>query len=656
MQIKIKKHIKLFFSVLSKKEKLIFLAFLFTFLISFSIFLGNFYLSHTKIIPAYGGSFTEGVIGTPRYINPIYSELNDPDRDLVELLFAGLMKYNSEGEIVPDLAKKYEIKDEGKTYIFYLKENAVWSDKKPITADDVIFTIKTIQNPDYQSPLRPQWIGIDVEKISDYTVKFSLSKPYSGFLEQTTLKIIPKHIFQNISPQGFPLTAFNLQPITSGPYKFKDIKLDKLGFIESYTIERNENYFGEKPYIKKIIFLFFNNKKDLLESGISKKIDSLFLSSAASLDKKDEEKLSSFKEYNIPSLRYFAIFFNPEKSKILSDEDIRRALNYATDKKEIISKLLNNRGEALNSLFPNSFLGSNDEITYDPEKAKEIFRKKGFEEENGFLVKVNSSENKDALTRDLTIKSKGDDVRRLQECLAKFPDIYPEGEVTGYFGSKTKKAVIRFQEKYKDDVLKPLGLSKGTGKVGPLTREKINEICFPSKEEKEHLSFNLITVDEEEMEKLANLLKEQWKRIGVDLKVQFVPLTTLERDYIKERNYEMILFGESLGLIPDPFPFWHSTQKKYPGLNLSLYQSKEADNILEEIRKTDDKEKRMELYKELNDTLKKDLPAIFLYSPNYLYFVNKKMEGISLKIIRDPSKRFCDTSNWFLKTKRVLKK
>lgn len=652
MKTKIKKSIKLFFSVLSQGEKIIFLSFLLIFLISF----GHLYFTYTKVVPASGGSFIEGVLGKPRYINPIYSDLNDPDKDLVELLFAGLMKYNSQGEIVPDLAEKYEIKDEGKTYIFYLKKNTVWSDGKPITADDVVFTVKTIQNPDYQSPLRPQWIGIDVEKISNDIIKFSLSKPYSGFLEQATLKIIPKHIFENISPQGFPLTAFNIQPITSGPYKFKDVKLDKLGFIKSYTIEKNKKYFGKKPYINKITFLFFDNNKDLLKAAISRKIDSFYLSSIASLDKKDKEKLSSFEEYDIPSLRYFAIFLNPEKSKILSDKDIREALNYATDKKEIVSELLDGRGEVIDSLFPESFLRNKEEIAYDPDKAKEMFEKKGFKEENGFLVKVNSSENKEALSRDLNVGSEGDDVKRLQQCLAKFPDIYPEGKVTGYFGSKTKNAVIRFQEKYKDEVLKPLGLSEGTGKVGPLTREKINELCFPSKEEKEHLVFNLLTVDEEEMQRLADLLKKQWAKIGIDLNIQVVPLTTLERDYIKERNYEMLLFGESLGLIPDPFPFWHSSQKKYPGLNLSLYQSKEADNILEKIREAQDKEKKMELYKELDEVLKNDLPAIFLYSPDYVYFANKKIKGISLKIIRDHAERFCDISEWFIHTRRALKK
>ena len=127
----------------------------------------------------------------------------------------------------------------------------------------------------------------------------------------------------------------------------------------------------------------------------------------------------------------------------------------------------------------------------------------------------------------------------------------------------------------------------------------------------------------------------------------------LEKDFIKPRDYESLLFGEVLGAIPDPFPFWHSSQKKDPGLNLALYENKKADGYLEEARESSDPQIQRENYEEFQDILIADSPAIFLYSPDYLYLVKRKIKGIETKIITDPSKRFSEIGNWYIETKRV---
>ncbi len=644
--------------VLSKKERtaLFILIFLFTF--SFSFLTIEFYFSHTKEIPTFGGKLKEGVIGRPSLINPIYSTLNDVDRDLVNLLFSGLMKYNEKGEIVEDLCKFYKTKEEGKVYEFYLKDNIFWSDGKEITADDIVFTIEVIKDPRYKSPLRAQWLGIEIEKLSDKAVRFKLEKNYHAFLENATLKIIPKHIFENISPESFPLTVFNLQPITSGPYKFKEIKLNKSGFIQSYTIERFEKYFGKKPYLSEITFFFFENEKELIKAIKEGKIDSFSLS--PNLKEDLGKVLSDYKIFKISLPRYFALFLNQEKNELLKEEKIREVLALSTDRKEIISKILKGEGEIVTSpLLPKFFSLPLPSISYNfnLEKAKEILTELGFSDEDGdgFLEKTISKEREFLLKRDLKKGDRGKEVEKLQECLSSLPGIYPEGEITGYFGQKTKKAVTTFQEKYASEILEPLGLKKGTGKVGPLTRKKINEICFPAKKETIPLSFKLITVQDSQLGEVANLLKEQWKKAGIKLEVHLLPLNTLQQSYLKERNYEILLFGELLGLIPDPFPFWHSSQKVDPGLNLSLYNSKEVDKILEQIRLSQNEKERRENYIKLQEKILEDLPAIFLYSPNYLYFVKKEFKGISLEKMKDPSQRFAQIENWYLKTKRILK-
>ncbi|GAI49577.1 unnamed protein product, partial [marine sediment metagenome] len=127
----------------------------------------------------------------------------------------------------------------------------------------------------------------------------------------------------------------------------------------------------------------------------------------------------------------------------------------------------------------------------------------------------------------------------------------------------------------------------------------------------------------------------------------------LKREIIKPRNYESLLFGEVLGVIPDPFPFWSSLQKKDPGLNLAMYENKKCDKLLKEVRQSLDEDVRKEKLEEFQELLIEDTPAVFLYNPDYLYLVSKEIKGINVKIITDPSKRFIGIENWYIKTKRA---
>jgi len=174
--------------ILGRNEKRALFLFLVLAFCSSGFLIFGFYGENTETRPAVGGTYVEGLVGQPRFINPIYSSLNDADRDLTEILFSGLMKYNKEGEVIKDLANTFEIKEGGKIYEFSIKENVLWSDGKKLTVDDIIFTIETIQNPDYKSSLRAEWLGIETEKISDYEIRFKLKNPSFVFLESTTLK------------------------------------------------------------------------------------------------------------------------------------------------------------------------------------------------------------------------------------------------------------------------------------------------------------------------------------------------------------------------------------------------------------------------------------------------------------------------------------
>ncbi len=616
-----------FFKILTKKEKTAFLAFFLLFLFSSSFLLLNFYFKNTEKVSAKGGTFIEGIIGQPRFINPVYAN-SDADRNLVQLIFSGLMKYDENLNIVPDLAESYEIEQEGRVYKFYLKENLVWQDKTPLTADDIVFTIRTIQNPDFKSPLQANWVGVEVEKINELEIKFTLKKSYGAFIENCILGILPKHIWQKVSSENFAFEPFNLEPIGSGPYKLKKIKQNGSNQIKYLILIQNPLYHAKKPYISKIEFLFFANEEELIKAARKRKIKGLSLTSSTDLGKK-------WQNYSLLLPRYFAVFFNQENSSVLAEKGVRLALNYGTNKKEISQKIVDS------PILPGIY-GFEPSLQYefDIERAKSILEEAGFKDEdgNGLREKIITKEPAFKFKSNLAKGSEGKEVTELQKCL--------EGEVTGYFGSKTEQLVIEFQEKY---------IGETTGTLGPKTRAKLNEICFEEPDEVLALKFSLVTVNQPKMVENAELLKKQWRALGAEVEIETYSLFQLEQDFIKPRNYESLLFGEVLGAIPDPFPFWHSSQKKDPGLNLALYENSEADKLLEENRKTSDMEIRAEKLVLFENVLIEDVPCVFLYSPDFIYTVSKEIKGIEIKKITDPSKRFVGIENWYIKTKRAWK-
>ncbi|MBI2041718.1 MAG: hypothetical protein HYT20_01700, partial [Candidatus Nealsonbacteria bacterium] len=363
------------------------------------------------------------------------------------------------------------------------------------------------------------------------------------------------------------------------------------------------------------------------------------------------------KEYSMALPRYFAVFLNPDKSRFLADKKVRQALNLGIDKKEIVESILLNKAQPVDSpVLPQIFEFNDPSKIYEfnPDGAEKLLKDTGLvKNSGGFWAKTESGSTVE-FKNDLREGSQSGEVTKLQTCLAKDKEVYPSGKITGYFGADTKTAVIKFQEKYAKDILAPQGFTEGTGLVSKGTRTKLNEICSqPAKENP--LKFILATVDDPVLRKAAEKIKEQWGKIGVEIETQFYSVSEIEQEIIKPRNYEMLLFGEVLEIIPDPYPFWHSSQIKDPGLNLAKYEDKSADKLLEAARISLDRAERAKNYQKFQDILIDSAPAVFLYSPDYVYYLDGNIKGVDTKIIADPSKRFTNIKEWYIKTKRVWK-
>jgi ABC-type transport system substrate-binding protein len=655
---------KQLFKTFKKSEKLFFLVFAILAIISGLYLSVTFYFKNTETVPAYGGEYIEGVVGQPRFINPLYGEANDVDRALINLVYSGLMTYDKDGKIVSDLAKDYQISEDGKAYIFELKENLYWQDGTPLTVDDVIYTIKTIQDSEYKSPLRANWIDIVVEKVSENKVAFLLYSPYNSFLENTTVKIMPQHIWKNVLPENFVLSSYNLQPIGSGPYSVSKIEQANTGFIKKLTLILNKKYHNKIPYIKTISLNFFENKNDLIKSANQKSIDGFSVSALEDPSLSDKEQIKqsgnqkkNFNAFSFSMPRYFAVFFNSQNSKILSDSNITKALIYSVNKQELVKNISELNGEKvsiINSpILPDYFGFNQPSITYDfnQETANQLLDKSGYKyQENKLRSKPNDKKPAFQYKSYLKVGSKGSEVTELQACLARLDSAFKsflDQETTGTYGKGTETAVTAFQEKYLPDV-------KSTGETGPGTRIKLNELCISPQNDFIPLEITLTTINQPQLIQVAEFLKNYWQEVGITININAVDFTEL-KEIIKNRDYDALLYGQALGSLPDLYPFWHSNQVNDPGLNLTEYKNKDADALLKDARETLDQDLKKSKYEELQDKILESAPALFLYNPDYSYWVSNKINGINTTKIIDPSKRFSNIENWYIKTKREWK-
>lgn len=302
-----------------------FFAALFSALISAIFLTVDFIGKKTAVVPMAGGDYREGVIGQPIFVNPILAGANDFDRDLVKIIFSDML----------DLSENYKVGANGKVFSVRLKDNIFWQDGKAIISDDVVFTVKTIQDPDSRSPLYSAWQGIDVQRVSEREIKFTLPAPYSFFENiLRDLRPVPKHIFENVPVANYRLSGYNLEPIGSGPFKFVSFDKRRDGFITDYYLERSENYFGQTPYLNRLNFRFYSDKKDLIAAFNKGEIDGV---GGLSYDDLAEIK-TNHKVFNVRSSKYYALFFNAN-TPVLKEKNVRSALNLAVDKSKIIKNV-----------------------------------------------------------------------------------------------------------------------------------------------------------------------------------------------------------------------------------------------------------------------------------------------------------------------------
>ncbi|MDP2631163.1 MAG: peptide ABC transporter substrate-binding protein [Candidatus Uhrbacteria bacterium] len=310
--------------------------------------------------PALGGEYTEGLIGSPQLINPLYSLTSDVDTDLTRLVYSGIMKYDMDNGLVYDLADSVEISDDETIYTVKIKDDANWHDGRTVLADDIVFTFSAIQNPDYRSPLQLRFTNVSVEQIDDKTVQFTLDEPFAPFLSLLTVGILPSHIWESVNPINAALTELNKKPVGSGPYKFEKLVRDSTGSIRSYTLTANRDYYFGSPNIEFLTFKFYPDVPSGVDAVKNHNIEGL---SYLPLEYVQEVKDDSSLQILFPTLpQYTAAFFNQENQTILADSDVREALALATNKNELVTEAIDGHGKSIDSFILEGMVGEYEDI------------------------------------------------------------------------------------------------------------------------------------------------------------------------------------------------------------------------------------------------------------------------------------------------------
>lgn len=293
---------------------------------------------YLSVQPASGGTFTEGIVGKYSNANPLYAT-STVDAAVSKLIFAGLYKYDSTGNLVPNLAESLEVDGTEKKYTVTLKPNLVWHDGEKLDSEDVVFTYQLIQNPDAQSYLYSSWKGVLIEAVDERTVVFTLPDRLSGFRHSLTSGLIPKHVLENVDPQQLRSSDFNtVKPVGAGPFKFNAVEVeaaaetnDETQQQESIGLVAFDDYAAGRPQLNRFLIRTFADPDSMEQAFKRKEITSM---AGLTVSPDDLDKAST-REIALPLSGQVMVFFKVTK-KPLDSKEVRRALVLGLDRGEVL--------------------------------------------------------------------------------------------------------------------------------------------------------------------------------------------------------------------------------------------------------------------------------------------------------------------------------
>jgi len=322
----------------------------------------------------YGDTLVIGDFGKPSPINPILTR-STISAVLKDSVFDGLIKISENLAVQPNLVLSWSNSADGLYWRFNLRKNIRFHDGIELTAEDVKFTIDKILNPENNSPYLAVLKGIKkVQVKGKYQVRIELRYPMASLLFYLDVGILPKHLLEG---KDISTAQFNYHPIGTGPFKLASWSESEI------VLEANKQYFLGKPYLKKIIAKIFPKQSVVWAQLMKKELDLIFFASPRNYAL--IERIPDFRVHSFLSLYSYILVFNNTRL-LFKDGKVRRALNYAVNKEEIIQRVLLGRGRiSSGTIYPFSWACDPHlkPFPYNPKKALKLLNNEGWKDTNG---------------------------------------------------------------------------------------------------------------------------------------------------------------------------------------------------------------------------------------------------------------------------------
>ncbi len=332
--------------------------------------------------PVSGGVYTEALIGSFGRLNPLLDLYNPADRDIDRLIFSGLLRFDSTGTPVPDLADSWGVSLDGTIYNVSIRPNAVWHDGQPVTSDDVIFTIGLMQSEFSAFPpdVRALWSQVEVVRLSDKALQFRLPEPYAPFLDYLTFGVLPLHLLQNVPPDQLVNAPFNAMPVGSGPFRFEQLVVEE-SQVTGVVLSANPDYYGQRPYIEQIVFRYYPDSASAMEAyqdgevlGISQITPEVLPAALA------DPNLALYSS-RMPRLTMVLLNLNNNDVPFFQDKEIRRALMMGLNRQWMVNTYLGGQAILTDSpLLPGTwaYYDGLDPVEFNRRGAIDLLQEEGY--------------------------------------------------------------------------------------------------------------------------------------------------------------------------------------------------------------------------------------------------------------------------------------
>lgn len=332
--------------------------------------------------PEQGGVYSEALVGSLGRLNPLLDWNNTADRDVDRLLFSGLVRFDERGMPHADLADSWGVSQDGTIYNFTVRSNAVWHDGTPVTSDDVIFTIEMMKSAGslYPQDIKDLWGRVEVTRLNEKNLKFTLPEPYVPFLDYLTFGVVPKHLLESIPPDQMASAEFNIKPVGTGPYKFDQLIVEN-GQIQGVVLARSTNYYGTPSFIEQVVFRYYPTSADAFEAYRQGEVSAVGQISLDVLNAALEEPNLALYSSRLPQMGFVLFNLTNPELPFLQDAEVRRALMLGLNRPNIINTVLQGQAFVADSpILPGSwaYFDGVETFEYDPDAAIALLKTEGY--------------------------------------------------------------------------------------------------------------------------------------------------------------------------------------------------------------------------------------------------------------------------------------